>query len=61
MDKEKKNGKMQTAASHFCLEENPDVVPIPCEDSFFITELVRAMPDGVMMEVYFDGRDKQRT
>ena len=60
MDEEKKNGKMQTAARHFWSEESPDAVPIPCVDSFFITELVRAMPDGVMMEVYFDGRDKRK-
>jgi len=55
MNGEKENRKKQTAAEHFWSEKRPAAGPIPSADADFIVQVVKAMPDGVMVEVYFNG------
>ncbi len=55
MDEEKENREKQTAAEHFWSEKRQTAGPIPSADADFIVQVVNTMPDGVMVEVYFDG------
>ncbi len=55
MDGEQENREKQTTAEHFWSEKRPAAGPIPKADADFIVQVVNAMPDGVMVEVYFDG------
>ena len=55
MDGEKKNREKQTAAVHFWSEKRQTAGPIPSAEADFIVQVVNSMPDGVMVEVYFDG------
>ena len=55
MDGEKENREKQTAAEHFWSEKRQTAGPIPRADATFIVQVLSSMPDGVRVEVYFDG------
>ena len=55
MDEEKETREKQTSAEHFWSAKRQAAGQIPRADAAFIVQVVNTMPDGVMVEVYFDG------
>ena len=55
MDEDKEKSENQTSAEHFWSAMRHTAEPIPRADAAFIVQVVNTMPDGVLVEVYFDG------
>lgn len=49
-----KETEMQTSAAVFWERKFPDKEPVMKMEPYIVKELLRAMPDGVVMEIYFD-------
>lgn len=57
MKHEEKNREMQAAAGKFWENPRPKGEHILVLEPYMVVELLRVMPDGKMMEVYFsDGK-----
>ncbi len=57
MQHEKKKRTLQTAADEFWERPRHQKENIPELEPYMVVELLKAMPDGKMMEVYFsDGK-----
>lgn len=55
MDEDKEKSENQTPAEHFWSAKRQAAGQIPRADAAFIVQVVNTMPDGVLVEVYFDG------
>jgi hypothetical protein len=49
-----KETEMQASAAVFWERKFPDKEPVMKMEPYIVKELLRAMPDGVVMEIYFD-------
>ena len=55
MDEDKERSENQTPAEHFWSAKRQAAGQIPRAEAAFSVQGVNTMPDGVWVEVYFDG------